>query len=146
MTPFGEWSYDVDPVATAAAYRSVEHGGAETCGCAGCRNFLLARNKVYPAQLLRLLAQLGIDPHKDAEVYHTAQLSPGRHIYGGWFHFVGELHNTGDFSPVALGESFSAWMCKANAPKLAPFKNLNVVQLEFAADAVPWLLREPEPL
>ena len=146
MATFGEWSYDADPEATAAAYRSVEHGGAEACGCAGCRNFLLARDKVYPASFLTLLAQLGVDPSKDAEVYHNAQLSPGRHDYGGWFHFVGELHNSGDFPPVALGENFSAWMCRPNAPRLAPLEDLNVVQVEFHAEAVPWLLREPESL
>jgi hypothetical protein len=144
MATFGDWSYYADPEATARAYRSAEHAGAETCGCAGCRNFLLARNNVYPAPFLTLLEQLGVDARKDGEVYHNARLSPGRHDYGGWFHFVGELHKTGDFPPISFGDYFSVWMCKPSAPRLPPFQNLKVVQLEFHAEAVPWLLPEPE--
>jgi hypothetical protein len=92
-----------------------------------------------------LLDQLGVDPRKDGEVYHNARLAPGRHDYAGWYHFVGTLDQTGDFPPVSLGNGFTVWMCRAHAPRLPSLKSASVVQLEFHAEAVPWLLDEPEP-
>lgn len=145
MATFGDWTYSVDREATVAAYRAVKHGGSETCECTGCKNFLLARAKVFPTAFLALLDQLGIDPLKDGEAYHTARISPGRHIYGGWFHFVGTLEENGDFPPVRFDEDLSVLMCRASAPRLASLENLPAVQLEFHAEAVPWLLSEPEP-
>ncbi|MEQ1520549.1 MAG: hypothetical protein ABL936_04685 [Aestuariivirga sp.] len=145
MATFGDWTYSVDRNATIEAYRAVNHGGSMDCECTGCRNFLLARTKVFPTSFLALLDQLGIDPVKDGEVYHTARLSPGRHLYGGWFHFVGTLDMDGDFPPVYLEECFSVWLSHASAPRLVTLENLPAVQLEFSAEAVPWLLSEPEP-
>ncbi|MBC8037637.1 MAG: hypothetical protein H7X89_10525 [Rhizobiales bacterium] len=104
----------------------------------------MALPKVYPAPFLALLDELGIDPRKDGEVFHYNRNSPGQHSYGGWFHFVGTLDRTGDFPPVDLAEGFSALMCRASAPRLAPLENLSVVQLEFHAETLPWLLSEPE--
>ena len=85
-----------------------------------------------------------IDPNKDGEVYHNACVTPGRHDCAGWFHFVGTPLETGDFSPTCLGEGFTVWMCGATAPRLASLKGLPVVQLEFHAESVPWLLDEPK--
>jgi len=144
MPTFGDWTYSLDRDATVAAYRAAEHGGSDSCGCAGCRNFTLARAEVFPASFLTLLDQLGIDPRKDGEAYHIARLSPGRHGYGGWFHFVGTLHETGDFPPIYLNKDFYVWMSSASAPRLASLENLSVVQLEFHTDSVPWVLSEPE--
>lgn len=145
MPTFGDCAYSLDRDATVAAYRAVEHGGSKACCCNGCRNFLLARAKVFPASFLALLDQLGVDPLKDGEVYHNARISSGRHDYGGWFHFVGTLHRTGDLPPVYLDEGFSVWICCASAPRLSSLKDLPVVQLGFHAESVPWLLSEPEP-
>jgi hypothetical protein len=144
MATFGNWAYSVDRKATIEAYRAVKHGGSMDCECRGCRNFLLARTKVFPTSFLTLLDQLGIDPGKDGEVYHTARLSPGRHLYGGWFHFVGTLDMDGDFPPVYLEERFSVWLSHGSAPRLVSLENLSAVQLEFSAESVPWLLSEPE--
>jgi hypothetical protein len=145
MPCLGNWVFSLDRTATLEAYRAVEHGGSEACSCAGCRNFLLARASVFPSSFLTLLDQLGIDAMKDAEVYHNARISPGRHDYGGWFHFVGALHNAGDSPPVYLDEGFSVWMCHASSPRLPSLETKAVVQLEFHAECVPWLLSEPEP-
>jgi hypothetical protein len=71
-------------------------------------------------------------------------LAPGRHHYGGWYHFVGTLDQTGDFPPLALGNGFSVWMWRASAPRLPSLWGMQVVQVDFHADAVPWLLDEPE--
>ena len=91
------------------------------------------------------MSQLGIDPEKEAEVYRNARLAPGRHDYGGWYHFIGTLDETGDFPPVDYGAGFAAWMCRSSALRLPSLRGVNVVQLEFHSDAVPWLLDEPEP-
>ena len=42
---------------------------------------------------------------KDAEAYHNARLAPGRHDYGGWYHFVGQLTVDGDFAAVTSGRA-----------------------------------------
>ena len=144
MANFGQWKYSVDRDATIVAYGRAERGGTDTCDCANCRNFRVARAHAFPAEFFALLDQLGIDPLKDAEVYHNARLAPGRHDYGGWYHFIGSLDQTGDFPPVDLGGGFTAYMCRASAPRLPSLDAMPVVQVEFHAEAVPWLLDEPE--
>jgi hypothetical protein len=104
----------------------------------------VARANFFPTEFIALLDKLGIDPRKDAEVYHNAQLAPGRHCYGGWYHFVGTLDQTGDFPAVEMGDGFSVWMCHASAPRLTSLKGMQVVQVEFHAEGVQWLLDEPE--
>ena len=146
MADFGEWKYSADREATILAYGRTESGGSDTCDCANCRNFRVARARAFPAEFVALLDQLGIDPRKDAEVYHNARLAPGRHDYGGWYHFVGSLDQTGDFPPVDFGGGFTAWLCRASAPRLPSLKGTPVVQVEFRAQAVPWLLDEPESM
>lgn len=146
MHIFGEWRYGVDRDATAAAYLRAGAGWVDSCDCAACRNFRLAREQVFPPEFWALLQQLGIDPVKDGEVYSNARLASGVHDYMGWFHFVGTLDKTGDFAPVAFGADFTAWMCSARAPRLSTLGDLPAVQLEFHAAAVPWLLNEPEPI
>jgi hypothetical protein len=145
MFSFGQWKYSADRDATINAYRREERGGVDTCDCANCRNFRIARNYVFPASFLGLLDQLGIDPFKDAEVYHNARLSAGRHDYCGWYHFVGSLDETEELPVVQLGDGFTAWMCHTSGPTLASLGNALTVQLEFHAEQVPWLLNEPEP-
>jgi hypothetical protein len=145
MAEFGEWKYTAERDATARAYTEEEKGFTEKCGCAECRNFRLVRGRVFPPKFLTLLSELGIDPEKEAEVYRMARLAPGRHDYGGWYHFVGTLDETGDFPPVDFGNGFTAWMCRSSAFRLPSLRAVNVVQLEFRSDAVPWLLDEPEP-
>jgi hypothetical protein len=145
MADFGRWKYTVDRAATIEAYAAAERGGVDGCDCGNCRNFRLARQEAFPAAFVRLLDQLGIDPRKDAEVYYIGRDRPGRHRYGGWYHFVGTLHETGDFPLVELAPGFQVFLCRAASPRLASLKNSAAVQVEFIADAVPWLLDEPEP-
>lgn len=142
---FGDWHFTFDRAATAAAYRQAGAGWCDVCGCKGCRNFVAARARAFPEPFLRLLESLGIDPCKDGEIYHLGCERPGRHVYEGWFHFVGELHEAGDFAVVELGDGCVAWLCRAGAPRLASLEDLPVVQLEFHLSGVPWLLDEPEP-
>jgi hypothetical protein len=86
---YRDWIFDSDVDQTRAGYETITAGGAETCNCAGCRNFLAQRDSIFPAEVLQLFLKLGVDYKRDAEIYHTARLELGRHLYGGWFHFVG---------------------------------------------------------
>lgn len=144
MPDFDEWKYRADREATILAYGQTERGGADTCDCAGCRNFRAVRADCFPPEFIALLGQLGIDPRKDAEVYHIARIAPGRHDYGGWYHFIGTFDEVGKSPPVTLGSGFSAWVCPASGPRLSSLKGKQVVQLEFYIEAIPWRLDEPE--
>ncbi|MGN6519872.1 MAG: hypothetical protein ACTHK2_10665 [Dokdonella sp.] len=144
LSAFGEWEFTADREATLAAYARAPEGGSASCNCSGCRNFVAARNSVYPPAFLSFLQSLGIDSQKDGEVYHNARLSPRCHDYGGWFHFVGTLNKTGDFPVVAMSDNFEVWLLRRSAPALATLEGLPLVQVEFHASAVPWLLDEPE--
>ena len=113
----------------------------------GCCNFAAARHLVYPPAFLSFLQSLGIDFRKDGEAYHNGRLAPGRHDYGGWFHFVGSLQKTGDFPVVPMSKNFEAWLVGSKgAPSLASLKGLPLVEVGFHASAVPWVLNEPEAM
>ena len=144
MASFGQWHYTCDRDATIAAYARTPVGYTGSCTCNGCRNFVAARAKALPSAFVDLLNALGIDPSKDAEIYHTARMAPGKHLYGGWYHFVGALEVTGDFAPLEMGKGFSVWMCRAVSPCLAELRGLPLVQIELSATAVPWCLTEEE--
>jgi len=142
LTNFAQWQYTVDVAATTAAHARATHGGSESCECNGCRNFRLVRSQVYPAEFIALLESMGIDPRKDGEVYHNGSIAPGLHDYGGWFHFIGELEVTGDFPVVPMGDNFSVWLQRRSAPGLSTLKEFPLVQVEFHATRVPWILNE----
>jgi hypothetical protein len=40
---------------------------------------------------------------------------------------------------------FKVWLCGKSAPELASLKGLSLVQVEFLAEAVPWVLDETSP-
>lgn len=142
MPRFGNWTFTVDRTATAKAY--AQRVGYR-CDCAWCRNFRLARDRVIPDAFVDFLRRLGVDPQMEAEVYELGRGEDGRHLYGGWFHFVGRLETIGDFPPVEFGPGFSAFLVSAHAPGLPSLAGAQVVQLEFTCDSVPWLLAEPDP-
>ena len=144
MVAFGEWLFTSDLHATQTAYSAIDVGGADRCDCNACRNFIAVRDRTFPPAFVSLLQSLGIDPHKDGEVYHNARLAPGRHDYGGWYHFVGSLERTGDFAPVDFGDGFTVWLSERHAPALRGLEELPLVELNFHAGNVPWGLAEPE--
>ena len=145
MASFGLWGFTCDHQATVDAYALIERGGSDNCTCNSCRNFSAARTHVFPPEFLAFLTSVGIDSRKDGEVYHNAQLAPGIHDYGGWFHFVGTLDKTGDFPVIPLADGFSAWLCRKGAPALPGLDGLALVQVEFHAERVPWVLSESAP-
>lgn len=145
MATFGEWEYSCDVEGTERAYAQAGRSGAELCGCETCLNYLAVRDQLLPHRFLAFLKSLGINQDKEAEAYYIGADAPGRHHYGGWFHFVGELHKTGDFPMVELAPGFKTWLCRAHAPSLKALDGLPLVQIEFVAENVPWLIAELEP-
>jgi hypothetical protein len=145
MATLGQQQYTCDRAATLEAYARFTVAESNQCTCLGCRNFRLARSKAFPQPFLALLDTLGIDPTKEGEIYHLARGSPGIHMYGGWFHFVGSLEVAGDVPAVRMSDNFSVWMERySGAPRIESLSGLPLVQLEILADAVPWCLPEEE--
>jgi hypothetical protein len=152
---FGRWELMCDPELTRKSYASVTVGGPEECGCDPCLNFIAARQHTYQSVVLELFDKLGIFCEREVEIYHMARLKPGRHLYGGWFHFVGSIVAGADaakqiseniWQPALekTSESFSLGFSSRIALAREPFKNLPLVQLEFTAE-VPWILDKTEP-
>lgn len=156
VVTFRDWVLDVDDDVTRAAYARARTGGAESCGCDTCRNFVAARSRVYPDEVRALLADLGIDPAKEGEAYWVHRSADGLHHYGGWFHFVGSIVSG---PPVRERVGGSAWQrhlvevtptfalgfeADATAPRLDPLDGLQAVQVEFDA-AIPWDCDRAEP-
>jgi len=86
----GDQTIRYDREATAAAYENIERG------CASCKNFAAQRNLAYPSSFLAILQQLGIDAAKEGEAFECGPVEDGCRLYGGWFHFVGELVIAGE--------------------------------------------------
>lgn len=147
MPEFGGAKYTVDRAATVAVYALEKVAGRPECDCRDCRNFRLVRAQMFPPEFLALLDSLGIDPALPREVLRYVQEEkPGRHIYEGWFHFVGTLdQSSGDAPPVPFGPDFAAYVCRMHVPARGGFNTRPVVELEFQAYNVSWLLGEPEP-
>src|SRR5687768_14482682 len=103
---YRDWILECDVDATSRAYGRILFGGAEECGCSGCRNFIEQREFIFPTEVLSLFAQLGINYKGDAEIYHVARLESGSHLYGGWFHFVGNILKE-SVGPVKLEDRFT---------------------------------------
>jgi hypothetical protein len=151
---FRRWELECDPIATKQGYLQILSGAPETCGCVQCRNFAAARTEIYPEPVLRLFEDLGVAADREAEVYHNCQVAPGRHNYGGWFHFIGSIAADADVSrqiaPNAwtfdlekVTDRFELGFTRRIGLLNKVFHAHPVVQLEFIA-IVPWVLPEPE--
>jgi hypothetical protein len=152
---FGRWQLSCDPESTRKAYAAVSMGGPEECGCQPCLNFAAARDQIYVPELVTLLEKLGISRSREVEIYHMARLESGRHLYGGWFHFVGSIVSGADAAKQIAektwqpdleeaGEYFSLGFSSRLELVREPFAGLSLVQLEFTAK-VPWVLATVEP-
>jgi len=128
-----------DREATAAAYSNLLSGDADRCKCVYCRNFAAQRATVYPQAFRALLAQVGIDPKKEGEVYDAGGADERRmRPTGGWFYFVGELIEKGE-RLVQAGD-FQYWF-QPSFPKPPASFGKRVAAIEFSAE-VPWVLEE----
>jgi hypothetical protein len=120
--------------------------------CAGCRNFLAAREQAFPDTFRNFLAEIGIDLTKDGEAIHYGPVNNGLHFYGGWFYFVGKLIEAGErlttIPPVGSTavvhplpcprEGFQYWFSTCFARPPAIFGS-SVGAVEFTT-LLPWLI------
>jgi hypothetical protein len=115
----------------------------------------MARDKIYPEEILALFTKLGIDHRKETEVYRAQRNSAGLHEYGGWHHFVGSImsgkdcyvqrgENAWTVSLEPVSENFSIGFTKHVALVPKSLKIDSVTQVEFWVK-VPWLLSTLEP-
>ncbi len=137
---YRNWIFDCDVEATRRAYEDILIGDAEECKCGGCRNFVEQREVVFPEELLNLFDQLGINYKRDAEIYHMARMELGLHLYGGWFHFIGNILKQPD-APAKLNEHFTVDFIVSRSLAAKSFENQPLVQVEFTAE-LPWILKE----
>jgi hypothetical protein len=154
LVRFLRWTLRCDPEETRRIYLRLA-AGPETCACEPCLNFAAARSRLYPAAVLSLLDQLGIDHTRETEVMHFARLASGLHSYAGWFHLIGEIVEGGECWRVVepgtrtlelekVTGRFSLGFSSDRAIADPAFASHRVVQLEFSVDA-PWVLSSPEP-
>ena len=129
-----------DRDATIAAYAQMQCGGADRCSCSGCRNFARLRHDVYPEAFRDLLNTLGVDPKKEGEAVHYGPKETGRHLYGGWFYFVGEVVEAGERSSNA-SDDFQYWT-GTSFPRPPVAFGKTVAAVEFMTE-LPWVLEEP---
>lgn len=140
------WIIRYDRRKTEQAY-SVANQGAQTCGCLYCRNYVAVRDAVYGLSFRALLIQLGIDPHKEAEVSEAGESDPDTHLYVGFYHFVGIVdRDPGDrMASVPADEhgryAWQIFFTPARALIPAAFDDSPVVQLEFQVE-LPWAINE----
>ncbi len=166
---FKIWTFEVDDSATRAAYAIAKRELPGGCDCCGCRNLALQREAIYPAEVLSLFRELGVDYRKEAEVCWPFAGKDGRWQYGWWLHFVGRIlstdqpvtedrlagmpltvHNQPEqetplvVNTVVVGENFSIGFWAANHLALESLAGKQLVQVECFA-SLPWVLEEPEP-
>lgn len=154
---YGRWRISCDAHSTAQAYAAVSIGGAEECGCDPCLNFAAQKCDLYPPEVLALFGELGIDRDREVEVYHMARMGSGRHLYGGWFHFVGSIVSGADAAKQIAENLWQPDLLKASENfilgftsivhlRRKSFENLPLTQLEFTTE-IPWVtqqIKEPQ--
>jgi hypothetical protein len=147
------WRLQSDPEATRTAFSNRPLGSPESCGCSDCQNFAAARDRAYPSEVLAIFEQLGIDSHKESQIWHYCREGSGFHHYGGFFHFVGIIESGTDakrivnghvtFDLELIGDDFEFGFTSNAALVPKSFAGAQVVQLEFQTK-IPWVLDIPE--
>lgn len=129
--------YDRD--ATAVAYGLMPSARADRCGCVHCRNFAAQRDSIYPNEFRGLLTHLGIDLHKEGEVYDKiGPFDLRNRPTEGWFYFVGQLIAPGE-KLMQVGD-FQYWF-QPSFPRPPACFGQRVAAVEFSLE-VPWVLDE----
>jgi hypothetical protein len=131
-----------DSKLTSEAYRTIETGGPEQCGCTYCRNFAAQRHSVYPPSFLALLDELGIEPGKEDEVWGVG-IDSNQALYGGWMYFAGRIVEQGQLTHRDGSKEFQFWF---DMPRLRPSADFGgeTIAVEFNI-VIPWVIKEHEP-
>ena len=152
------YDVDIDVEATRRAHSRLPRT-SEKCGCAGCRNFTLAIGDVLGEGGRRLFASVGVeDPAKATESCVDLPHGDGTFLYGAWYHLFGRIRRRFEAVPDATS---AEWGGGQGAPRgrarisfvdgrkiigrEAAFGDAAIVQMELSAEAVPWVLDEPNP-
>lgn len=144
------WEFTIDKDENEQTYARYtdEMSKPQTCGCASCLNYLENRDAVFPLEFKHLLASLGVDYQKEAEMYHSHRFTKGFHVYAGWFHARGRFkgphalpeNGQGVMEMHSLNPDFSIGFHYAS--DLNYFSdNENLIQIEFIT-TIPWTLDE----
>jgi hypothetical protein len=128
---------DCDVEATIAAYSAYS---PELCDCCACRNFRMARNRVFTDPVLKFFAQFGIDTTKPHESYDIGINAEMLCDYRGWFHFIGTAISDEDV--VDLAENIRVYFITGGARRPKSFLGQPSVQMEFELK-MPWLVPDP---
>jgi hypothetical protein len=150
----GPWTLDVDLDATRDLYGRIPDG-AEECNCNHCQDWATDRSATVPHEVRDVLASLGIDWRREAEVY---ELDPRRssHLCAGWFHAVGRVvtgprHTFGDsgsraaqhLTTFAIADGYEVFVHDDLPPmkpatKAASERGLPIFTLEFHTRRHDW--------
>jgi hypothetical protein len=154
IVKYGDWEFDVDFAATQIVYSTISEGGAQTCTCTYCKNYIAQIDSIFPKDIIKLLSDLGIDYSKDYEVWQYAKLDNGLHQYGGCFHFIGSFR--GESCQVKIDDNTYKLVLNEVAPNFSigfshplyitqSFFNDSqaVVEVNFGFLA-PWVIDEEE--
>ncbi|WP_460583059.1 hypothetical protein [Hymenobacter arcticus] len=146
---YRSWAFEFDHYLTQQTYAAVTGSGSDTCVCNDCKNYVAYRDRVFPAEITLLLADLGIDYRKEVEIFTYEQLPNGLHHIAGWFHFKGRVLAGPDYrEPLPNGghtinltsvtDNFSIGFAEGSA--LTYFEDKNgLVQVEFET-TIPWVI------
>jgi hypothetical protein len=129
-----------DCEATVVLYRDTfTVADGDRCGCTSCKNFASQRGNIYPGAFLQFLKELGINPLREWEVfdYDFDSGNPNKHLYGGWFLFVGELVAGVGIPPKHATETFTYWFTTSFPAATLP-TNMKICAVEFLVQ-VPWI-------
>lgn len=132
---FRHLQISVDTEENKRVYQQIEAGFVESCKCKNCIEFIRLREKIYPPEFINLLAQLGIDYTKEAEVINYGDL--GEH-WEGWFNFIGDRISP-EIDRYDFEGEFSWWIKRSGG----------AVQKQFPAGpiaSVEWSWRLPSKI
>jgi hypothetical protein len=134
----GEYVLEVDTERTRKTYSEIEKGGAEICGCSGCKNYLAVLTDSLPKEVELFFSKAGIDPKKNAEVYEQGEVSPGVRSYGGEYYFWGAVISEARTEQV-LSKNFRFVFMQPSPLAQEQFKSEGSLCFYFTAE-LPWVL------
>jgi hypothetical protein len=119
-----------DAGATKDLYALIRQGDSERCTCAPCVSYIQQREQAYPDEFIALLQRLGVDWRRDSEVHYKGKAPGGLELYGGCFHFVGQIRQTAN-QAVPIGANLTIDFDTSLNDVPPEFADKPVVQLNF---------------
>lgn len=151
IVKFKDWKFEVNKSFTQLTYNKVLLGGAETCNCKDCQNYIANREAIFSSEIKELFLKLGIDYKKEVEITAWETLSNGLHYIGGWFNFKGKIIGGKECDVPLPGGGFILELTEQNDnfsigfsknSSLTFFEDNNeIIQIEFGAN-IPWAIDE----